>query len=273
MSHFDKMVRINRPCYSLPDDKKAKIGKIERKIGKLIADNLVADGATMQMGIGGIPDATLSQMRNHKDLGVHTELFGDGVVDLIKAGVITNMRKTVDPGKVVSSFAFGTKHLYDFINNNPMFLFRSCAYTNDTQIIRQQHRMTAINSAIEIDLTGQVSADSIGTRFYSGFGGQVDYIYGSSVADDGEGKPIIALPSVTTDNKSRIVPCLKEGAGVVTTRGHVRYVVTEYGIAQLWGKTVRQRAYELIQIAHPDHREDLEKAAFARLKCMPAKDR
>lgn len=269
-SHFDMLVRSKRPAMCLPD-KPLKLSETETTIGKTIAENLVEDGATLQLGIGAIPDSALSAMKNHKNLGIHSELIGNGVLDLLKCGVITGAQKSIDPGKVVTCFAMGNKEFCNYVNKNPTFEFRSCGYTNDTQVIRKQHKMTAINSAIEVDLTGQVCSDSIGTMFYSGFGGQVDFIYGASVADDGDGKPIIAITSTTPKGVSKIVPSLKPGAGVVTTRGHIRYVVTEYGIAQLWGKTVRQRAYELINIAHPDHREGLEKAAYERLNCMPEK--
>ncbi|KAK9729806.1 Acetyl-CoA hydrolase/transferase N-terminal domain [Popillia japonica] len=216
--------------------------KIESKIGQLIADNLVEDGATLQMGIGNIPDAVLTSLKNHKDLGIHSEMFADGVVDLVANGCITNSRKSAHQGHIVGSFLIGTQKLYDFVDNNPFIEMLRVDYVNNTKVIAQQPIMTAINSAIEVDLTGQVNSDSIGTKMYSGFGGQVDFIRGSAEAIDGKGKPIIALPSVTKNNESKITPILKPGAGVVTSRAHVHYVVTEHGIAELFGKTLRQRA-------------------------------
>uniref|UniRef100_A0A915B6L3 Acetyl-CoA hydrolase n=1 Tax=Parascaris univalens TaxID=6257 RepID=A0A915B6L3_PARUN len=244
----------------------------EKKIGEIIANNLVDDGATLQMGIGAIPDAALAGLHNHKDLGIHTEMFSDGVLDLVACNAITNAKKTLHPGKMVVSFVYGSKKLYDFLNDNVSVFFGDVAWVNDPSVIRTMPKMTAINSAVEIDLTGQVVADSVGSRFLSGFGGQVDFIRGAAIGNDGLGKPIIALPSATKKGISKIVPYINEGAGVVTSRAHVHYVVTEYGIAQLWGKNMRQRAYELIKIAHPDHRASLEKAAFDRLKVMPSPD-
>ncbi|VDM39821.1 unnamed protein product [Toxocara canis] len=238
----------------------------EKKIGEIIANNLVENGATLQMGIGAIPDAALAALHNHKDLGIHTEMFSDGVLDLVACNAITNAKKTLHPGKMVVSFVYGSKKLYDFLNDNVSVYFGDVAWVNDPSVVRTMPKMTAINSAVEIDLTGQVVADSVGSRFLSGFGGQVDFIRGAAIGDDGLGKPIIALPSATKKGISKI------GAGVVTSRAHVHYVVTEYGIAQLWGKNMRQRAYELIKIAHPDHRANLEKAAFDRLKVMPSAD-
>lgn len=198
-------------------------------------------------------------------------MFANGVVDLFYEGVITNTKKTMHRGRIVGSFLRGAQKLYDFVDNNPFVEMLRVDYVNNPYIISQQNIMTAINSAIEVDITGQVVADSIGTRMFSGFGGQVDFIAGALQAVDGRGKPIIALGSVTKKNKSKISPFILKGAGVVTSRAHVNYVVTEYGIASLFGKTLRQRAYELIRIAHPDHRESLEKAAFDRLKTMPSK--
>ncbi|MFH4975297.1 hypothetical protein AB6A40_002006 [Gnathostoma spinigerum] len=270
-SQFDAMVEVNRPIIGKPDST-MKADEDEEKIGKFIADNLIDDGATLQMGIGALPDSCWAAMKNHKNLGVHTELLSDGVIDLVKENVISNACKTIDNGKIVTSLAFGTKEFYEFLDNNPVIEFRSCGYTNNPSIIRQQHKMTSINTVIEMDLTGQSTAESIGASFYSGFGGQLDFAYGAGVTDDGEGKSIIAMTSTTRNGQSKIVPYLKEGAGVVVTRGHVRYVVTEYGVAQLFGRSVRHRAYELIHIAHPQFRESLEKAAFERLKCMPSRD-
>ncbi|CAD6190193.1 unnamed protein product [Caenorhabditis auriculariae] len=244
----------------------------EAKIGQIIAENLVDNGATLQMGIGAVPDAALSALKNHKDLGIHTEMFSDGVLDLIERNAITNAKKTVHPGKLTVSFVYGSTKLYDYLNDNPLIEFGDVQWVNDPAVIRKNPKVTAINSAVEIDLTGQVVSDSVGKRFLSGFGGQVDFIRGAGIADDGLGKPIIALPSISKKGHSKIVPFINEGAGVVTTRSHVHYVVTENGIAQLWGKNMRQRAYELIKIAHPSQREKLEKAAFDRLKVMPSSD-
>lgn len=238
-----------------------KTSEAELQIGKYVAE-LIEDGSTLQMGIGSIPDAVLSCLQNHKDLGVHTEMFSDGVVDLVLRGVINNKMKKKHAGRLVTGFIMGTRKLYDFVDNNPQVLGLDIAYVNDTKIIRQNPKVHAINSAVEIDLTGQVCADSIGTMQFSGVGGQMDFIRGASLSEGG--KPIIALPSVTNKGISRITPFLKEGAGVVTTRAHVHYIVTEYGVAYLFGKNLRQRAKELIRIAHPDHREGLEKAAHAR---------
>ncbi|VDL71352.1 unnamed protein product [Nippostrongylus brasiliensis] len=229
-------------------------------------DSIVEDEATLQLGIGAIPDSTLSAMKNHKHLGIHTEAVSDGVLELIDKGVITNLKKSVMPGKIVTSYGYGSRKFYDAVDNNPMFHFESCEWTNNPQVIRENSKMTCINACIEVDLTGQIASDSIGSKFYSGFGGQVDFIGAASVTRDGKGKAIIALPSRTSKGKPKI------GAGVVTTRGHVRYVVTEHGIADLGGKNVRQRAHQLIGIAHPDDRELLEKQAFERFKCMPSAD-
>ncbi|XP_053619447.1 4-hydroxybutyrate coenzyme A transferase [Plodia interpunctella] len=267
MSHIDYAVEDNTP---LPDHGSKPPSPEEEKIGQLIGDNLVDDGATLQMGIGSIPDAVLSALKNHKDLGIHSEMFSVGVIDLVKRGCVTNNLKKTHKGRIVGSFLVGNRDLYDFVDNNPFVEMLEIDYVNNTHIISLQPNMTAINSCIEIDLTGQVCADSIGTRMFSGFGGQVDFIRGAAEALDGRGRPIIAIVSNTKRGESKIVPTLKVGAGVVTSRAHVNYVVTEQGIANLFGKTLRQRAYELIKIAHPDHRESLEKAAFERLKCMPA---
>lgn len=235
---------------------------IVEKIAGFIAE-LIPDGATMQMGIGAIPDAVLKYLRYKKDLGVHTELFSDGVIDLVDAGVLTSARKSIHPGKIVAGFILGTKRLYDWVDDNPLIELHRTEYINDPFVIAQNERMVAINSAIEVDLTGQVCADSIGPLLYSGVGGQLDFIYGASRSKGGV--PIIALPSTTTlkdgTQTSRIVNLLKQGAGVVTTRNHVHYVVTEYGVADLYGKTIRQRARQLINIAHPDFRKDLEQQA------------
>ncbi|MBZ0328012.1 MAG: 4-hydroxybutyrate CoA-transferase [Altibacter sp.] len=236
---------------------------IEATIGKHVA-GLVEDGATLQMGIGNIPNAVLSNLTNHKRLGIHTEMFSDGILPLIEQGVITGEEKEIKTGKIVTCFAMGTQKLYDFIDDNPIVHFKEAGYTNDTAIIRQNPKVTAINSAIEIDLTGQVCADSIGAFQYSGVGGQMDFIRGASLSENG--KPIIAMPSVTTKGISKITPFLKQGASVTTTRAHVHYVVTEYGVVNLFGKSLEQRAKALISIAHPDHRDVLCQAAMRRFK-------
>lgn len=231
------------------------------QIGKNIA-SLIEDGATLQVGIGAIPDQVLRNLSHHKNLGLHTEMLSDGVIPLIESGVINNSQKKLNRGKSVTSFMVGTRKLYDFVDDNPAIRVMDIGYVNDTSIIRQNPKVTAINSALELDLTGQVCADSLGTYQYSGIGGQMDFIHGASLSEGG--KPIIALPSVTSGGASRIVPFLKEGAGVVTTRGHIHWVVTEYGIVDLFGKSLKQRARSLISIAHPDHRESLEKAFCER---------
>lgn len=239
------------------------ISDIERKIGRYIAD-MVEDGATLQLGIGAIPDAVLSELGNHRKLGIHTEMFSDGVIDLVEKGIITGEMKKVMPNVITACFAMGSKRLYDFIDDNPSVIFKEATYTNDTARIRRNPKVTAINSAIEIDLTGQVCADSIGTVQFSGVGGQMDFIRGASLSEDG--KPIIAMPSITSRGESKIVPFLKQGASVTTTRAHVHYIVTENGVANLYGKNLKQRAKALISIAHPLHQEMLEKAAHERFK-------
>lgn len=233
------------------------------KIGQIIA-NLVDDGATLQLGIGGIPDSVLRNLNNHKNLGIHTEMFSDGVLPLIESGVINNSMKKIIKGRIVTGFILGTKKLYDFANDNQLISALDISWVNDTANIRQNPKATCINSAIEIDLTGQVCSDSMGTYQYSGIGGQMDFIRGASLSKGG--KPIIALPSVTSKGISRIVATLKDGAGVVTTRGHMHWVVTEYGAVDLFGKNLKQRAFELIKLAHPIHREELERAYFSRFK-------
>ena len=237
------------------------ISTVEQQIGENCA-TLVEDGSTLQLGIGVIPDAVLQQLFGHKGLGIHSEMFSDGVIDLLEQGAITNYNKRINRGKVVTAFALGSRKLYDFVDDNPMFDFKGTDYVNDSYIIGSNPRVVAINSAIEIDITGQVCADSIGTYQYSGVGGQMDFLRGAALSEGG--KPIIALASTTKRGESKIVPFLQNGAGVVTTRAHVHYVVTEYGIAQLFGKNTRQRAHELVRIAHPDHREALEKEVFFR---------
>ncbi|MDZ7682763.1 MAG: acetyl-CoA hydrolase/transferase C-terminal domain-containing protein [Fodinibius sp.] len=257
-SRFNALVKTDEPLHELnipaPSD-------VEEKIGQNCAE-LVEDGATLQMGIGAIPNAVLDALDGHKDLGIHTEMFSDGVIDLVKKGVITNKKKAKHPEKIVASFVMGSRDLYDFVDDNPMIAMLDVAYVNDTAVIRKNPKVTAINSAVEVDITGQVCADSIGTYHYSGVGGQMDFIRGASLSEGG--KPIIALPSTTNNGQSKIVPHLKQGAGVVTTRAHVHYVVTEYGVANLYGKNLRERALALINIAHPDHRETLERSVKDR---------
>ncbi len=233
----------------------------DRVIARHCAE-LIEDGACLQMGIGAMPNAVLEALGNHKDLGIHTEMFADGVLDLVDKGVITGRNKGIDKGKLVSTFLMGSQKVYDFIDNNPSVLMMDVGYTNNPVNIAKNPKMTAINSAVEIDLTGQVCADSIGTKFYSGTGGQVDFVYGASLAE--RGKAIIAMPSTTHNGTSKIVPVLTEGAGVVSTRAHVHWVVTEYGAVDLYGKSLQERARLLTSIAHPDHREALERAAFDR---------
>lgn len=233
------------------------------KIGKYVAD-LVEDGATLQMGIGNIPDAVLKNLTGHKNLGIHTEMFSDGVIPLIKSGVINNSKKKIYNGHTVTSFIFGSRELYDFVDDHPLIKFLNVSYVNDPRTIALNPKVTAINSAIEIDLTGQVCSDSMGTYQYSGIGGQMDFIRGAALSENG--KPIIALPSVTSKGISKIVMNLKPGAGVVTTRGHIHWVVTEYGAVNLFGQNMKQRAKSLIEIAHPMHREALEREWMERNK-------
>ncbi len=223
---------------------------------------LIEDGACLQMGIGAIPNAVLAQLGNHKDLGIHTEMFADGVLDLVEKGVINGSKKVTDKGKIVSTFLFGSKECYDFIDDNPMVAMMDVGYTNDPYIISQNPKMTAINSAVQIDLTGQVCADSIGMKFYSGTGGQVDFMYGASLAKGG--KAIIAMPSRTAKGVGKIMPAVYEGSGIVSTRAHVHWVVTEFGAVNLYGKSLQERAKLLTSIAHPDDREALDRAAYGR---------
>ncbi|NLN33516.1 MAG: acetyl-CoA hydrolase/transferase family protein [Flavobacteriaceae bacterium] len=258
-SKFDAMVWHETELPAV--DYGSKINDTIQKIGENVA-GLIEDGSTLQAGIGAIPDAVLSCLGNHKDLGIHTEMFSDGVVPLIESGVINNEKKNVLRGKTVTSFVAGTKRVYDFVNDNPSMSFMNVSLVNDSGTIRQNPRVVAINSAIEVDLTGQICSDSIGTYQYSGIGGQMDFMRGAALSEGG--KPIIAIPSVTNKGISRITPFLKEGAGVVTTRGHAHYIVTEYGVVSLYGKNLEQRSKLLISIAHPDHREALEKAHFER---------
>ncbi len=256
VDHIDFAVEVDEPIHELAH---VEISEVERAIGGHCAE-LVEDGATLQLGIGAIPDATLAALTGHHRLGIHTEMLSEGVVDLVERGVITGEEKRIHPGKIVAGFALGGRKLYDFLDDNPIVAMLDIAYVNATEVIQRNPKVTAINGAIEVDLTGQVCADSIGDLLYSGVGGQMDFIRGASLSEGG--KPIIALPSTTTSGESRIVSYLKQGAGVVTTRAHVHYVVTEHGIADLWGKNLRQRAAALIGIADPRHREAL--AAEAR---------
>ena len=259
ISEINAFVEVDEP---LPEvSYQQKITEESLSIGRYCAE-LIEDRSTLQMGIGAIPDAVLSCLHNHKDLGIHTEMFSDGVIPLVEKGIITNKYKKKHPDKIVTGFAVGTKKLYDFIDDNPQVLFLDIAYVNDTKVIRVNPKAVAINSAIEIDITGQVCADSIGTYQYSGIGGQMDFMRGAALSYGG--KPIIALNSMSKNGESKIVPFLKPGAGVVTTRGHVHYVVTEYGVAYLFGKNLKQRALALANIAHPTHREWLEKQIFER---------
>jgi acyl-CoA hydrolase len=237
--------------------------EISMRIGSYCAD-LIEDRSTLQMGIGAIPDAVLASLMNHKGLGVHTEMFSDGLIPLIRKGAVTNEYKRKHCGRTVTGFLLGSRKLYDFVDDNPSVMVLNIDYVNDTSVIRQNPKVVAINSAIEVDITGQVCSDSIGTYHYSGIGGQMDFMRGAALSDGG--KPIIALPSTTGKGVSRISAFLKQGAGVVTTRGHAHYIVTEYGVAYLYGKNMKQRAKALIEIAHPNHREALEKAAFERFK-------
>lgn len=248
----------------LPEvDYSAKTSDAIEQIGKNVAA-LIEDGATLQLGIGSIPDQVLKNLSGHKNIGIHTEMLSDGIIPLLEKGIINNSLKKFNVGRCVTGFMAGTKRLYDFVNDNPQMRVMDITYVNDTSVIRQNPKATAINSAIEIDLTGQVCADSIGTYQYSGIGGQMDFMRGASLSEDG--MPIIALPSVTSKGQSRIVSFLKEGAGVVTTRGHVHWVVTEYGVTDLFGKNLKQRGKALISIAHPDHRESLERSFYERYK-------
>jgi acyl-CoA hydrolase len=242
-----------------PDD-------ITNRIATNVA-SLIEDGATLQMGIGNIPNAVLGMLKGHQKLGIHTEMFSDGIIDLIESGVITGELKKKHPYKVVSSFMLGTKRLYEFVDDNPFIEMLDISYVNEVHVIRQNPKVTAINSAVEVDLTGQVCADSIGARMYSGVGGQMDFMRGASLSEGG--KPIIAMPSSTVHGVSKITNALKPGAGVVTTRAHVHYIVTEYGIAYLYGKNLKERARAMIDIAHPDHRQRLEEESFYLFKNKP----
>lgn len=263
INKIDYIVEHDEALMELPQvdpNASTEILEVYDNIGRHVAE-LIEDGSTLQMGIGAIPDSVLKYLHNKNDLGIHTEMFSDGLINLVLEGVVNGEKKTLHPGKIIAGFVLGTKKAYDFIDNNPIFEFHPQEYVNDPFIVAQNNKMVAINSAIEVDLTGQVCSDSIGTKFYSGIGGQVDFIRGASRSEGG--KPVIALPSATKDLKiSRIVPTLKQGAGVVTSRGDVHYVVTEYGSANLYGQTVQERARRLIEISHPAFRDEL--MAFAK---------
>lgn len=267
----DSFIHINRINYIVESDEEIaelpqgerdmspEMAKVYTKIGEYIAE-MIEDGSTLQMGIGAIPDSVLKFLDTKKDLGIHSEMFSDGIIDLVESGIITNSRKKIHTGKIIAGFVLGTRRLYNFINNNPLIEFHPQEYVNDPFVIARNTKMVAINSAIEVDITGQVCSDSIGPKLFSGFGGQVDFIRGASSSEGG--KPIIALPSTTkNDTISRIVTQLKPGAGVVTNRADVHYVVTEFGVAQLYGKSIRQRVHELVNIAHPNFRDTLLKYA------------
>jgi acyl-CoA hydrolase len=258
MSMIDIFVEDNTPLepahFTEPDE-------VEKAIGNRCAA-LIEDGATLQMGIGAIPNAVLAQLGGHKNLGIHTEMFADGALALVEKGVINGASKAIDRNKMVSTFLMGSQACYDFIDDNPMVLMQDVGYTNDPFVIAKNPKVTAINSALQVDLTGQVCADSLGTKFYSGVGGQIDFIYGASLSQGG--KAIIAMPSVTNKGISKIAPALAPGAGVVTTRSHIHWLVTEHGAVNLYGKSLQERAKLIIGVAHPDHREALDRAAFER---------
>ncbi len=269
-THGDGMIHTSRftaMVYhdeALPQvDYGAKVGATELAIGKNVAD-LIEDGSTLQVGIGTIPDAVLKSLFSHKNLGMHTEMFSDGVIPLFEKDIINNSKKKIHPNKMVTAFALGTQKLYNYVHDNSAIAFLDIDYVNDPHVIRRNPKVVAINSAVEIDITGQICADSIGTYQYSGIGGQMDFMRGAALSQGG--KPIIAITSRTKKGISRIVPYLQQGAGVVTTRGHVHYVVTEYGVAYLYGKNLRQRAKDLIYISHPDDREMLTRQCFERFK-------
>jgi acyl-CoA hydrolase len=258
MRDIDYFVEHNEPLFI---HNNAPLSDIERAIGHNVAE-LVEDGACLQMGIGGIPNAVLAELGNHKDLGVHTEMFSDGILPLVEKGVVNGKKKQLDKGLMVASFLMGSQELYDFVDDNPQVAMMDVKHTNSVNVIRKQKKVTAINSALSVDITGQVCADSIGTTHYSGVGGQIDFIRGAGYSEGG--KPIIAMPSVTGKGVSKIAPVLIEGSGVVTTRANMHWLVTEYGAVNLYGKTLQERARLIISVAHPDHREMLEKAAFDR---------
>lgn len=262
ISKIDFIVEHNEPLMELPQvdpNASPEVLAAYDKIGQYIGE-MIEDGSTLQMGIGAIPDSVMKYLKDHKDLGIHTEMFSDGVIELVENGIVNGEKKTLHPGKIIAGFVLGTKKAFNFINNNPIFEFHPQEYVNDPFIIAKNNKMVAINSAIEIDLTGQVCSDSMGSKFFSGIGGQVDFVRGAAHSEGG--KPIIALPSTTKDGKiSRIVPFLKPGAGVVTSRGDVHYVVTEYGVANLFGKSIHERVKSLIRISHPKFRDELTQFA------------
>jgi 4-hydroxybutyrate CoA-transferase len=266
-THGDGLIHVDDIDFAveaddeIPEVHAPPLGDVDRAVGHHCAE-LVEDGATLQIGIGTIPDATLAALAGHYRLGIHTEMLSEGVVDLVEKGVVTGEMKRVHPGKIVAGFALGTRRLYDFMDDNPLVQMLDIGYVNDPEVIRRNPRVTAINSALEVDITGQVCADSIGERLYSGVGGQMDFIRAAALSDGG--KPIIALPSMTSSGRSRIVSQLQPGAGVVTTRAHVHFVVTEHGIADLFGKNLRQRAEALIAVADPSHRDALSAEARRR---------
>ena len=263
----DAMIHINDIDLFVEDDSELvikelpPISDIDREIGRYVAE-LVDDGATLQMGIGSMPNAVLSMLGNHKNLGVHSEMFSDGILPLVEKGVVNGKNKTLDKGKMVATFLMGSKNLYDFIGDNPGVAMQDVGYTNSVNIIAANPKVTAINSAIQVDITGQICADSIGTKHFSGVGGQIDFLKGASLSKGG--KPIIAMPSVTNKGESKLVPVLNPGAGVVSTRADVHWLITEYGAVNLYGRTLQDRAKLIISIAHPDHQETLDKAAFER---------
>lgn len=259
IKEIDYAVEVDQPIFS---HEAGAPSEIENAIGQHVA-GLIEDGATLQMGIGNIPNAVLHNLTNHQRLGIHTEMFSDGVLPLIESGVVTGEEKKIETGKILTCFAVGSSKLYEFIDDNPLVHFKEAAYTNDTAIIRRNPKVTAINSAIEIDLSGQICADSIGNYQFSGVGGQMDFIRGASLSEGG--KPIFAFPATTRKGFSKIVGRLKAGAGVTTTRAHIHYVVTEFGVVNLFGKTIKERAKLLISIAHPDHQEELAEQAYAYL--------
>ncbi|HEX8269348.1 MAG TPA: acetyl-CoA hydrolase/transferase C-terminal domain-containing protein [Flavobacterium sp.] len=253
ISRIDYLVDVDVPIFGHEESAPTEI---EKKIGLHVA-SLIEDKSTLQMGIGSIPNAVLSNLNNHKDLGLHTEMFSDGVIPLIENGIINCKYKGTGKGRALATFLIGSQRLYNFVNDNPFIEMRESSFVNDTAVIRRNPRMVSINSAIEVDITGQVCADSIGAKMYSGVGGQMDFIRGAALSDGG--KAIIALPSVTKTGESRIVPFLKQGAGVVTTRAHAQFIVTEYGIADLYGKSLKERIKSLVNIAHPNHQESVSK--------------
>ncbi len=268
ISDIDALVEVSRPLCELP---KSEFTPLYDTIGRHVA-GLIEDGATLQLGVGNIPDAVLRNLTNHRDLGIHTEMLSDNAIALIESGAVNGRRKTFHPRKIILGFVLGTRELFEFVDENPIFEFHPTSYTNDSFLIAQNERMVAVNSALQVDITGQVCADSLGTYFYSGIGGQVDFIRGAARSKDG--KPIITLPSTAKDGTvSRIVPMLSPGAGVVTSRGTVHYVVTEYGVAYLHGRSIRQRAEALIQIAHPKFRDELyEYCARTKWLSSPTRD-